>query len=52
MATLLVNQVVDGRSQIEELVESDGGVSDFIVYGAKLTFVDLEEANYYPYQLD
>ena len=52
LATLLVNQVVDGRSQIEELVESDGGVSDFIVYGAKLTFVDLEEANCYGLELN
>ncbi|KAK4585654.1 hypothetical protein RGQ29_023060 [Quercus rubra] len=52
LATLLINQAVDERSQIEELVERDHGVSDFIVYGAKLTFVDSEEANFYGLELD
>lgn len=47
LATWLLNEAVDERRQIEELVERDGGVSDFIVYGANLTFVDLEEADFY-----
>ncbi|RDX86665.1 Protein ECERIFERUM 2, partial [Mucuna pruriens] len=32
---------------MENLVETDEGIGDFIVYGATLTFVDLEEANFY-----
>ncbi|KAB1213594.1 Protein ECERIFERUM 26 [Morella rubra] len=52
LATLLLNEVVDERSLIEELVEKDHGVSDFVVYGAKLTFVDLEEADFYGLELN
>ena len=52
LATLLLNEAVDERSLIEELVEKDHGVSDFVVYRAKLTFVDLEEADFYGLELN
>ncbi|XP_059447770.1 protein ECERIFERUM 26-like [Corylus avellana] len=52
LAKWILNQAVDERRQIEELVESDGGVSDFIVYGANLTFVDLQEAEFYGLELN
>jgi hypothetical protein len=44
---LLVDQATEENSQIEEVVEKDNGVFDYIVYGANLTFVDLEETNFY-----
>jgi len=47
LATLLVDQATEENSQIEEVVEKDNGVFDYIVYGANLTFVDLEETNFY-----
>ncbi|KAL2339987.1 hypothetical protein Fmac_007927 [Flemingia macrophylla] len=40
------NKVVE-NPEIEKIVENDEGKEDYIVYGAKLTFVDLEEANAY-----
>jgi hypothetical protein len=52
LAKWMLHQAVDERKQIEELVERDGGVSDFIVYGANLTFVDLEEAQFYGVELN
>ncbi|KAB1213589.1 Protein ECERIFERUM 26 [Morella rubra] len=52
LATLLLNEAVDERSLIEELVEKDHGLSDFVVYRAKLTFVDLEEADFYGLELN
>uniref|UniRef100_A0A2P2L8K0 Uncharacterized protein MANES_03G144700 n=2 Tax=Rhizophora mucronata TaxID=61149 RepID=A0A2P2L8K0_RHIMU len=50
LATVLVDQAVNETNQIGELVEQDNGVSDYILYGANLTFVDLEEAS--PYGLE
>ncbi|KAK7318963.1 hypothetical protein RJT34_03672 [Clitoria ternatea] len=51
LATMLADQGVDERKQIEEAVEKDQGVGDFFVYGANLTFLDLEETNVYDLQL-
>lgn len=39
-----IGEAKDERSQIDEIVDD---VSDFIVYGAKLTFVDLSEVDFY-----
>lgn len=39
-----IGEAKDERSEIDEIVD---GVSDFIVYGAKLTFVDLSEVDFY-----
>lgn len=38
-----IGKATDERSEIDEIGESD----DFIVYGAKLTFVDLSEVDFY-----
>ncbi|TKY59968.1 hypothetical protein E2542_SST17063 [Spatholobus suberectus] len=51
LASMLVEQGVDERKQIEEAVERDQGASDFFVYGANLTFLDLEGINVYDLQL-
>ncbi|XP_041000091.1 protein ECERIFERUM 26-like [Juglans microcarpa x Juglans regia] len=52
LVNLLVNEAADERREIEELVEKDNGLSDFIVYGARLTFVDLEEVDLYGFELN
>ncbi|KAE9601162.1 hypothetical protein Lal_00023916 [Lupinus albus] len=51
LASLLANQGIDERNEIEKLVDKDEGVIDFFVYGANLTFVDFEEINVYELQL-
>ncbi|KAJ1426055.1 Transferase [Sesbania bispinosa] len=52
LATMLADQGVDERDQIEEAIEKDQGVIDFFVYGANLTFIDLEDVNVYDLQLN
>ncbi|CAI9271416.1 unnamed protein product [Lactuca saligna] len=47
LGLLLMNQGVDERKSIEETMESDGGLADFLLYGANLTFVDLLDAPLY-----
>ncbi|XP_015887196.3 protein ECERIFERUM 26-like [Ziziphus jujuba] len=47
LAKFLVDQAIDETTQIKEAVEKDQGVSDFVVYGANLTFVDFQEADLY-----
>ncbi|XP_054805286.1 protein ECERIFERUM 26-like [Prosopis cineraria] len=47
LAMMLAAEGVDERREIEEAVDKDEGVSDFFVYGANLTFVDLEEVDVY-----
>ncbi|XP_059633013.1 protein ECERIFERUM 2 [Cornus florida] len=44
---LIDEERMDEGKMIEELVEMENGKSDFLVYGANLTFVNLEEANMY-----
>lgn len=51
LASMLVNQGVDERDQINEMVEKDQGVTDYFVYGANLTFLDLEDINLYDLKL-
>ncbi|PIA56200.1 hypothetical protein AQUCO_00700509v1 [Aquilegia coerulea] len=46
LAALIVKQLADESNMIEDTMARDEG-SDFIVYGANLTFVDLEDANLY-----
>ncbi|GKV28657.1 hypothetical protein SLEP1_g37679 [Rubroshorea leprosula] len=52
LVALLAEQGKDERSEIKEVVEKDDGVSDFIVYGARLTFVNLEDADLYGLELN
>ncbi|XP_042508598.1 protein ECERIFERUM 2 [Macadamia integrifolia] len=47
LAALIVKGSVEEESLIEETVEGDRGLSDYIVYGTNLTFVDLEEVEIY-----
>jgi len=51
LARMLEDEGVDERKEIEEAIERDEGVSDLFVYGANLTFVDLEKINLYDLQL-
>lgn len=51
LAKVLLNQALDETSEIEESVEKNNGVSDFIVYGGNLTFVDWQEAELYGIEL-
>ncbi|KAK4266620.1 hypothetical protein QN277_027512 [Acacia crassicarpa] len=47
LATMLADEGVDERKEIEETVDREEGVNDLFVYGANLTFVDLEEVDLY-----
>lgn len=51
LASLLADQGIDQKDQIEEAMEKDQGVTDFFVYGANLTFLDLEDVSIYDLQL-
>ncbi|XP_027354074.1 protein ECERIFERUM 2-like [Abrus precatorius] len=47
LAKLIAEEKMVENHIMEKLVEEDDGKEDFIMYGANLTFVDLEEANIY-----
>ncbi|KAK1411136.1 hypothetical protein QVD17_37680 [Tagetes erecta] len=47
LGLLIMNQVVDETNIIEEAIEFDNQLQDFLVYGANLTFVDLLDAPVY-----
>ncbi|CAL5413869.1 unnamed protein product [Camellia sinensis] len=51
LAELVINQAMDEQSKIEEAMERDQGLSDFVIYGSNLTFVDLEDVNLYGFEL-
>ncbi|MCD7448226.1 hypothetical protein HAX54_039987 [Datura stramonium] len=51
LAELIAEKTVDETRVVNELMEKENGVSDFIVYGANLTFVNLEEARIYDLEL-
>ncbi|KAJ8467204.1 hypothetical protein OPV22_029756 [Ensete ventricosum] len=42
LALLVSKQKVDETTLVEESIDGDGGKPDFVVYGANLTFVDME----------
>ncbi|CAN6871818.1 unnamed protein product [Brassica oleracea] len=42
-----IGKATDERSEINKIGESDDGALDFVVYGAKLTFVDMSEVGFY-----
>ena len=52
LARLIAEKKMVENHIMEKLVEKDEGKEDFIVYGANLTFVDLEEADFYGVQLN
>ncbi|KAI3511574.1 hypothetical protein L1887_18729 [Cichorium endivia] len=47
LGSLMMNQAVDEGKKIEEAMESDDKLPDFVIYGANLTFVDLSNASFY-----
>ncbi|PON55611.1 Transferase [Parasponia andersonii] len=51
LASLLAEEAIEETTQIEESVENDQGLSDFVVYGANLSFVDWQEADFYGLEL-
>lgn len=51
LAKLIAEKSVDETKVVEELMEKENGTLDFVVYGANLTFVNLEEANIYGFEL-
>ena len=52
LAKLISEKKMAENQIIEKMVEEDEGKEDFIVYGANLTFVDLEQANLYGTELN
>ncbi|KAI3676880.1 hypothetical protein L1987_86494 [Smallanthus sonchifolius] len=47
LGSLLMNKADDERLKIEEAMEKDDTLPDFLIYGANLTFVDLSDASFY-----
>ncbi|KAJ1416430.1 Transferase [Sesbania bispinosa] len=52
LVKLITEEKMVENQVIEKLVEESEGKEDFIVYGANLTFVDLEEAKIYEVKLN
>ncbi|KAK1395994.1 Hydroxycinnamoyl-Coenzyme A shikimate/quinate hydroxycinnamoyltransferase-like protein [Heracleum sosnowskyi] len=51
LAELIAKKQADEREMIEELIDKEDGNLDCIVYGANLTFVDLEDLKMYEMEL-
>lgn len=47
LGSLIMNKVEDERKKIEDAMERDGELPDFLIYGANLTFVDLSDVAFY-----
>lgn len=48
LANLLAKQAGQNeKTRIEEVMENENGVADFVVYGANLTFVNWEDVDFY-----
>jgi hypothetical protein len=52
LVKLIAEKKMNEDDAIGKLLEESEGKEDFIVYGAKLTFVDLEEADFYEVKLN
>ncbi|KAI9109089.1 hypothetical protein K1719_019712 [Acacia pycnantha] len=52
LATLIGEKKVMENDILEKMVEEDEGEGDFVVYGANLTFVNLERAEFYDVKLN
>lgn len=50
LATLITNCKNNESMKIEALIDNDTGLPDLIVYGANLTFVDLDEIDLYGFE--
>ncbi|KAI3997806.1 hypothetical protein MKX01_007693 [Papaver californicum] len=51
LAALILDQTTHEQCHIDQVIEKDGGLSDFVLYGANLTFLDLEESEIYKLEL-
>ncbi|XP_057766235.1 protein ECERIFERUM 26-like [Salvia miltiorrhiza] len=50
VASLMKDEAFDMREKINEAMERENGVVDYVIYGANLTFVNLEEAKFYDFE--
>lgn len=50
LASLLKSHASDERGNIDKAMERENGLPDYIIYGANLTFVDLEDAKFYDFE--
>ena len=50
LAKLMREEAFDIRDKINEAMERENGVVDYVVYGANLTFVNLEDAKFYDFE--
>ncbi|KAG6431455.1 hypothetical protein SASPL_109534 [Salvia splendens] len=50
LAKLMREEAFDVRDKIDEAMERENGVVDYVVYGANLTFVSLEDAKFYDFE--
>ncbi|XP_074263666.1 protein ECERIFERUM 2-like [Silene latifolia] len=51
LAGLIAEKTEDESEMVAEKVEAELGSSDFLVYGSNLTFIDMEEAPIYGFEL-
>ncbi|XP_073105615.1 protein ECERIFERUM 26-like [Elaeis guineensis] len=51
LASIIAKQQVIETKMIEDLVEGESGTPDFIIYGANLTFIDMEGVPLYELEL-
>ncbi|XP_023767264.1 protein ECERIFERUM 26-like [Lactuca sativa] len=47
LGSLMMNRVVDERNKIEEAMKIDDMLSDFLMYGVNLTFINLSDVLFY-----
>lgn len=52
LVSLINENTVNESDMVEEMVERDKGKFDYIVYGANLTFVDMEDASIYGFKVE
>ncbi|KAI3978981.1 hypothetical protein MKX01_016156 [Papaver californicum] len=52
LAELIIKKSVEENTLVEKTVEKDQGMSDFLVYGANLTFANLEDVGFYGLELN
>lgn len=53
LAGLIKNSIMednDERKMVEDAMDKENGVADFVIYGGNLTFVNLEEAKFYGFE--
>ncbi|KAJ8440071.1 hypothetical protein Cgig2_025270 [Carnegiea gigantea] len=52
LMSMITESKVDESNIIEEVVEKDNGKFNYIIYGANLTLVDMEDANIYGFKVE